>query len=66
MRFRGIPVTFISFTPISLTYILSYSIDGISQPDVTVSSLPFTLPANVTGVYRLTGFRFNGGSVRVL
>ncbi len=58
----GIPVTFISFTPISLTYILSYSIDGISQPDVTVSSLPFTLPANVTGVYRLTGFRFNGGS----
>ncbi|MCU0457486.1 MAG: hypothetical protein MUE37_00155 [Bacteroidales bacterium] len=58
----GIPVSFISFTPISLTYILSYTIDGIAQPDVIVSSLPYTLPANVTGVYRLTGFRFNGGS----
>jgi len=58
----GIPLSFISFTPISLSYILSYTIDGIAQPDITVSSLPFSLPANVTGVYRLTGFRFNGGS----
>ena len=58
----GIPISFISFTPISLTYILSYSINGTAQPDVTVTSLPFTLPANVPGVYRLTGFRFNGGS----
>ena len=58
----GIPVSFISFTPITLTYILSYTINGISQPDVTVTSLPFTLPATVPGVYRLTGFRFNSGS----
>lgn len=58
----GIPVSFISFTPISLSYILSYTINGVAQPDVTVTSLPYTLPANVTGVYRLTGFRFNGGS----
>ena len=58
----GIPVSFISFAPISLTYTLSYTIDGITQPDVTVTSLPFALPANVPGVYRLTGFRFNGGA----
>jgi hypothetical protein len=58
----GIPVSFISFTPISLTYILSYTINGVAQPDVTVTSLPFSLPANVPGVYRLTGFRFNSGS----
>jgi hypothetical protein len=58
----GIPVSFISFTPISLPYVLSYTIDGVLQPDVNVTSLPFTLPANVTGVYRLTGFRFDGGS----
>lgn len=58
----GIPVSFISFTPISLSYILSYTIDGVPQPDVTVTSLPYILPANMTGVYRLTGFRFNGGS----
>ncbi len=58
----GIPVSFISFTPISLTYILSYTIDSVPQPDVTVTSLPFTLPANVPGVYRLTGFRFNSGT----
>lgn len=58
----GIPVSFISFNPISLSYILSYSIDGVAQPDLTINSLPFTLPANVPGVYRLTGFRFNGGT----
>jgi hypothetical protein len=58
----GIPVSFISFTPISLTYILSYTINGIAQPDLTVTSLPFILPANVPGVYRLTGFRFNSGA----
>ncbi|MDX9728721.1 MAG: GEVED domain-containing protein, partial [Bacteroidales bacterium] len=58
----GIPVSFISFSPISLNYILSYTIDGIVQPDVTVTSLPYSLPATVSGVYRLTGFRFNGGT----
>jgi hypothetical protein len=58
----GIPVSFISFTPISLNYIISYTIDGIARPDITVTSLPFTLPANVPGVYRLTGFKFNGGA----
>jgi len=58
----GIPVSFISFSPISLNYVLSYTIDGVAQPDVTVTSLPFSLPANVPGVYRLTGFRFNGGT----
>ncbi len=58
----GIPVNFISFTPISLNYIVSYTIDGIARPDITVTSLPFTLPANVPGVYRLTGFKFNGGA----
>ena len=58
----GIPVSFISFSPISLNYILSYTIDGEAQPDVTVTSLPFSLPATVPGVYRLTGFRFNGGT----
>jgi len=58
----GIPLSFISFSPISLNYILSYTIDGLAQPDVTVTSLPFVLPATVPGVYRLTGFRFNGGT----
>lgn len=58
----GIPVSFISFAPISLTYTISYTIDGTAQPDVTVTSLPFVLPATDPGVYRLTGFRFNGGA----
>jgi hypothetical protein len=58
----GIPVSFISFSPISLNYILSYTIDGVVQTDVTVTSLPFALPATAPGVYRLTGFRFNGGT----
>ncbi len=58
----GIPVSFISFSPISLNYILSYTIDGVPQTDITVTSLPYTLPAVVPGVYRLTGFRFNGGA----
>lgn len=58
----GIPISFISFTPINLEYTLSYSIDNIPQTDVVVTSLPYTMPAPVAGVYRLTGFRFNNGS----
>lgn len=58
----GIPVSFVSFSPISLNYILSYTIDGIAQPDVIVSSLPYVLPATIPGSYRLTGFKFNNGT----
>ncbi|MDZ7633090.1 MAG: hypothetical protein U5L72_01035 [Bacteroidales bacterium] len=58
----GIPVSFTSFTPINLNYILSYTINGTPQPDITVTSLPYTLPAAVPGAYRLTGFRYNSGA----
>ena len=58
----GIPVSFVSFSPISLNYILSYTIDGIAQPDVIVSSLPYVLPATIPGSYQLTGFKFNDGT----
>lgn len=59
----GIPMSFISFNPISLNYVISYTINGIAQPDITVTSLPYTLPANIPGVYRLTGFRYNNGTL---
>ena len=58
----GIPVSFTSFDPINLTYTLDYTIDGMAQPTVTVSSLPYTLPTPVPGAYRLTGFTYNNGA----
>jgi hypothetical protein len=58
----GIPLSFVSFNPINLNYILSYTIDNVAQTDITVTSLPYTMPTPVTGTYRLTGFRFNNGT----
>jgi hypothetical protein len=57
----GIPVSFVSFNPINLNYIISYTINDIPQTDLIVSGLPFTMPTPVPGVYRLTGFRYNNG-----
>ena len=51
-----------SFNPINLNYILSYSINNVAQTDIIVTSLPYTMPTPVSGTYRLTGFRFNNGT----
>jgi hypothetical protein len=58
----GIPVGFAYYDPISLNYSLDYTIDGIAQPTINVTSLPFTLPTPFTGVYQLTNFTYNNGS----
>ncbi len=57
----GIPVTFTSFDPITLDYTLTYTIDDATQPVVTVTALPYTLPTPVTGSYKLTGFTYSDG-----
>ena len=58
----GIPVGFAYYDPISLDYTLDYTIDDIAQPTIDVTSLPFTLPTPVAGVYRLTNFTYNNGA----
>ncbi|ALO15373.1 hypothetical protein L21SP5_01731 [Salinivirga cyanobacteriivorans] len=56
----GIPVSF-SSSP-SLDYVLSYTLDGVPQPDITVSSTPYTLPTQAGGgVYKLVSFTYDGG-----
>ncbi|MBK7712899.1 MAG: hypothetical protein IPJ37_19655 [Bacteroidales bacterium] len=57
----GIPVRFTSFNTIPLNYTLDYTVDGVSQTPVVVSSLPYSLPTVVPGVYQLTGFKYNNG-----
>ena len=57
----GIPVTFTSINPITLNYTLDYTIDGVQQPTVTITSLPYTLPSTTVGTYQLTGFTYNSG-----
>jgi hypothetical protein len=57
----GIPVTFNSHFPINLNYTLDYTINGVPQPTVNVTSLPYSLPTPVPGDYRLTGFTYNNG-----
>lgn len=59
----GIPVGFAYYDPISLNYTLNYEIDGVPQTPATVTSLPFTLPTPVTGIYQLTGFTYNNSTV---
>ncbi len=58
----GIPVDFAYYYPINLNYTLDYTINGSVQPTVNVTSLPYTLPTLVPGVYKLTNFTFNNGA----
>jgi len=58
----GIPVGFAYHTPISLNYSLDYTINGIAQTTIDVTSLPFNLPTPVPGKYQLTNFTFNNGT----
>ncbi len=58
----GIPVTFTSYGTINLNYTLDYTLDGVPQTQVSVTSLPYTLPAATPGAYKLTAFTYNGGA----
>jgi gliding motility-associated-like protein len=58
----GIPITFTSFMPINLDYTLDYTIDGVAQPTIIVTSPAYTLPTLVPGAYKLTGFAYNNGT----
>ncbi len=58
----GIPVSFAYFDPIGLNYTLDYTINGTPQSTENVTSLPYTLPTPVSGIYKLTNFTFNNGS----
>jgi hypothetical protein len=59
----GIPVSIASFNPITLNYTLDYSFDGVAQPPVIISSLPYVLPTTVPGSYSLTGFKYNNSTL---
>jgi hypothetical protein len=54
----AIPVSFSGVTSGDLRYVLSYSIDGNPPTDVTVTSLPYSLPTVGGGTYQLTGFTY--------
>ncbi|MBP8959116.1 MAG: gliding motility-associated C-terminal domain-containing protein [Bacteroidales bacterium] len=60
----GIPVSFISPDPIPFNYILEYTINGVLQAPVTITSadIPYTLSTAVPGVYALTSLKYNGGT----
>ena len=56
----GIPVTFTSDP--TLNYVLSYSVDGVAQTDITVNATPYVLPTPSAGAYKLTAFTYNNGN----
>jgi len=60
----GIPVTFTAPFVIPFDYTLSYTVDGIAQVPVTITTgmLPYTLPTPVPGTYKLTDFTYNSGA----
>ncbi len=58
----GIPVSFTSFNPITLNYTIDYTINGVDQPTINVTSLPYIMPTPVPGAYKLTGFSYNNGA----
>lgn len=59
---NGIPITFVTYSAISLPYTLYYTVNGGPVQTETVNSLPYTLPTASAGAYLLTGFKYNGGA----
>lgn len=58
----GIPVLFTGSSR-PFNYILGYTVDGVAQPPVTVTSEPYVLPTGPTGAtYQLTSFTYNDPS----
>lgn len=57
----GIPISFTYSGSVPLNYTLTYTIDNVVQPSVTITALPYILPIPVTGAYQLTGFMYNNG-----
>ncbi|QKG78782.1 hypothetical protein [Tenuifilum thalassicum] len=56
----SIPVSFAGIIdPDNMYLTLSYEIDGVPQTDITVNSLPYSLPATIAGSYVLTGLKYN-------
>lgn len=56
----GIPVVFSGVTGLNLNFILNYKKGGFVQAPITVNSLPFTLPTDVTGnTYQLISFTYD-------
>lgn len=60
---NGIPITFVSYSAITLPYTLYYTINGGAVQNVIVNSLPYTLATALPGTYVLTGFKYNGSSL---
>jgi hypothetical protein len=66
---QGIPVSFTATESIPFDYVLDYTLDGVDQPDLTISSgeLPYTLPTPQPGEYELTSFHYaDGGELGVV
>ncbi len=59
----GIPVTFTFSGAIPFDYTLDYTIDGIPQTQINITSgdVPYTLPTSTSGTYQLTAFTYNSG-----
>lgn len=56
----SIPVSFAGIIdPDNMYLTLSYEIDGVPQTDITINSLPYSLPATIAGSYVLTGLKYN-------
>ena len=60
----GIPVQFTATGAIPFDYTLNYTIDGIPQTAVTITSgdIPYTLPTPTPGEYQLTSFYYDNGA----
>jgi hypothetical protein len=58
----GIAITFTSFTEITFDYTLGYTLNGVPQTPVTVTAIPYVLPAATPGEYQLTSFTYNNGA----
>ena len=60
----GIPVTFTYSGAIPFDYTLDYTIDGVPQTQINITSgdIPYTLPTPTSGTYQLTAFTYNSGS----
>lgn len=60
----GIPVSFTYSGSIPFDYTLDYTIDGVPQTQISITSadVPYTLPTVSAGTYQLTSFTYYNGA----
>lgn len=57
----GLPLSIVATGVVAFPYTVVYSINNVKQPEITITSMPYTIATPVAGDYKLVSFTYNNG-----